>query len=55
VKNLGKRRKTGLPISEWKAKFAEAAKYCATHKAPGERIQDCIRRYLEQHKVAVRA
>jgi hypothetical protein len=54
VRNLGKRRKTGLTGSEWKAMFAEAAKYCAKNKAPGERIQDCIRRYLG-HKVAVRA
>jgi len=52
---MARRRKTGLSLPEWKAKFAEAAKYCATHRAPGERIQDCIKRYLKGGKVALKA
>lgn len=51
---MARHRKTGYSGPEWKAKFAEAAKYCARNRAPGERIQDCIRKYLGQ-KVAVRA
>jgi len=48
---MGKRaRKTGLSVTEWRKKFGEAAKYCKEHKAPGERIQDCIRKYLAAHK-----
>jgi hypothetical protein len=48
---MGKRaRKTGMSVTEWRRKFAEAARYCKTHKAPGERMQDCIRKYLAAHK-----
>jgi hypothetical protein len=54
---MAKRRKTGLPRSEWKKIFADAAKHCAKNRAPGERIQDCIRKYLAQYtgKVPVKA
>ncbi len=41
-----RRKKTGYTREQWKQKFATAAKYCATHRAPGERIQDCIRKQL---------
>jgi hypothetical protein len=41
-----RRKKTGYTREKWKEKFAAAAKYCATHRAPGERIQDCIRKQL---------
>jgi len=48
---MGKRaRKTGMSRTEWKRKFAEAVHYCKAHKAPGERIQDCVRKYLAGHK-----
>jgi len=54
---MARMRKTGYSGPEWRKIFAEAAKYCARNKAPGERIQDCIRRYLAQYtgKVAVKA
>jgi hypothetical protein len=52
---MARRRKTGLTGSEWKAKFAQAAKWCAHNKAPGERIQDCIRRYLKGGGIALKA
>jgi hypothetical protein len=29
--------------------FAQAAKYCAVNRSPGERIQDCIRRVFHQY------
>jgi len=48
---MGKRaRKTGMSREQWKKKFGEAARWCKEHKAPGERIQDCIRKYLASHK-----
>jgi hypothetical protein len=48
---MGKRaRKTGMSVTEWRRKFAEAVHYCKAHKAPGERIQDCVRKYLSAHK-----
>jgi len=48
---MGKRaRKTGLSVTEWRKKFAEAVEYCKTHRAPGERFQDCMRKYLTTHK-----
>ena len=43
-------KKTGLSVTEWRRKFAEAAKYCKEHRSPNERIQDCIRKYLAAHK-----
>jgi len=46
VKKRSRRKKTGYTREQWKEKFAAAAKYCATHRAPGERIQDCIRKKL---------
>jgi hypothetical protein len=46
VKKKSRRKKTGYTRKEWKEKFAAAAKYCAAHRAPGERIQDCIRKQL---------
>ncbi len=52
---MARRRKTGLTLPEWKAKFAHAAKWCAQNKNPGERIQDCIRRYLKGGMVALKA
>jgi hypothetical protein len=52
---MARRRKTGLALPEWRAKFAQAAKWCAHNKAPGERIQDCIRRYLKGGMVALKA
>ena len=41
-----RRRKTGYTGEQWRQKFAAAAKYCATHRAPGERFQDCMRKQL---------
>jgi len=29
--------------------FAQAAKYCATNRSPGERIQDCVRRVFHKY------
>lgn len=42
----GRARKTGYTREQWKQVFASAARYCKVNKAPGERIQDCIRRVL---------
>jgi hypothetical protein len=52
---MSKHKKTGYPVHVWRAKFAEAAKYCARNKSPGERIQDCIKRYLGGGKIGIRA
>ena len=52
---MARKRKTGLSLDEWKAKFAEAARWCSKNKAPGERIQDCIRRYLKGGMVPIKA
>jgi len=41
-----RRKKTGYTREQWKQKFAAAAKYCAANRAPGERIQDCMRKQL---------
>jgi hypothetical protein len=29
--------------------FAQAAKYCAANRSPGEKIQNCIRRVFHQY------
>ncbi|MEM1913323.1 MAG: hypothetical protein QW067_09310 [Thermofilaceae archaeon] len=47
VSTRRKTRRTTRTKSTWRQRFAEAARYCAKNKGPGERIQDCIRRYLK--------
>ena len=44
---MARKRKTGYTVSEWRKKFAEAAKYCSEYaKRRGIRFQDCVRDYL---------
>jgi len=52
---MARRKKTGFSLPEWRKLFGEAAKWCSKNKAPGERIQDCIRRYLKGGMVPLKA
>lgn len=47
LKKRARRAKTGLAKTAWRKKFGEAAKFCAKHKKPGEKLQECVRRYLK--------
>jgi hypothetical protein len=51
---MAKAKKTRYTASEWRSIFGQAAKWCAKNRSPGERIQDCIKRYLSQY-VGVKA
>jgi len=44
---MPRKRKTGHTVSEWRKKFADAAKFCSEYaKRKGIRFQDCVRDYL---------
>lgn len=51
---MARRSKTGLPAHVWRKVFGAVAKYCAKARAPGETMNECVKRVWSQFKGNIR-